>query len=82
MTRQKHISHGTPDVYREFIHEMAGLATIQAELVMKYAEIGDDTGLEYATRRWVAYTRAALATMSDLKQMHKQAEGTRNEGGR
>ena len=62
-----HISHGSPAAYREFIHEMAGLAAVQASLAMQYAEIGDDAGLEYAMRRWVAYTRAAVGTLKDLK---------------
>jgi len=67
------ISHGTPEAYREFIHEMAGLAKIQAEMVMKYAEIGDDTGLSYAARQWLAYTKAAVETLKDLRSL-KQAE--------
>lgn len=77
---QDHISHGTPDAFRYYIHEMAGLAAIQAELVMKYAELGDDAGLEYALRKWVAYTRAALATVGDLKKMNAQAEGAHHAG--
>ncbi len=72
------ISHGTPAAFREYIHEMAGLAAIQTELAMRYAELGDDVGLEYATRRWVAYTRAAFGTLKDLKQMNDHKE-VRNE---
>ena len=67
-----HISHGTPAAFREHIFEMAGLAAIQAELAMRYAELGDDVGLEYATRRWIAYTRAALGTLKDLKAMNNK----------
>ncbi len=72
------VSHGTPAAFREYIYEMAGLAAIQAELAMRYAELGDDVGLEYATRRWVAYTRAAFGTLKDLKQMNDHKE-VRNE---
>jgi hypothetical protein len=57
---------------------MAGLAAIQTELAMRYAELGDDVGLEYATRKWVAYTRAAFGTLKDLKQMNDHKE-VRNE---
>ncbi len=64
------ISHGTPAAFREHIYEMAGLAAIQAELAMRYAELGDDTGLEYATRKWVAYTRAAVGSLKDLRGMN------------
>jgi hypothetical protein len=68
------ISHGTPAAFRAYIHEMAGLAAIQAELAMMYAELGDDTGLEYATRRWVAYTRAAVDTLKDLRKTNDHTE--------
>ncbi len=69
-----HISHGTPAAFRAYIFEMAGLAAIQAELAMRYAELGDDTGLEYATRRWVAYTRAAVGSLKDLRAMNDRKE--------
>jgi hypothetical protein len=63
----EHIYHGTPAAYREFIAETLSMARIQAELGATYAAIGDDVGLEYAMRRMVAYTRAALRTLTDLK---------------
>ena len=59
--------HGTPDAYREFIGEMLAMACIQADLGVTYAGIHDDAGLEYAVRRLVAYTRAALGTLNDLR---------------
>jgi uncharacterized protein (DUF1800 family) len=62
-------AHGTPDAYREYIHEMLSLAQVQANLGTTYAAVGDDTGLEYALRRLVAYTRTAVAVLSDLKAM-------------
>jgi hypothetical protein len=64
--------HGTPDAYREFIGEMLAMARIQAELGVTYASIGDDAGLEYALRRLVAYTRAALGTLNDLRTTKEQ----------
>ncbi len=68
------ISQGTPAAFREHIYEMAGLAAIQAELAMRYAELGDDAGLEYATRKWVAYTRAAVGSLRDLRAMNERKE--------
>lgn len=59
--------HGTPQALRDFIGETLFLARIQADLAVTYAEIGDDTGLEYTTRRLTAYVRAALATLKDLR---------------
>ena len=69
MTDPNTVSHGTPDAYREYIHEALWFAQIQADLGFTYAAIGDDAGLEYAVRRLVAYTRAAVAVLSDLKAM-------------
>lgn len=63
------IAHGTPEAYREFIHEALFGAEIQAQLGTTYAAIGDDAGLEYALRRLVAYTRAAFTVLADLKAM-------------
>jgi hypothetical protein len=48
------------------------MARIQAELGVTYASIGDDAGLEYAVRRLVAYTRAALTTLNDLRTTKEQ----------
>ncbi len=62
-----HIAHGTPAALREYIAENIGLASIQADLVLTYAALGDDKGLEYALRCFTSYTKAALATFSDLK---------------
>ncbi|MFC4170487.1 hypothetical protein ACFOYU_00170 [Microvirga sp. GCM10011540] len=66
------VPHGTPDAYREFISETLDMARIQAELGVTYASIGDDAGLEYALRRLVAYTRAALGTLNDLRSNKEQ----------
>jgi hypothetical protein len=71
-----HVSHGTPAAYREFIAENLSLAQIQADLGATYAAIGDDTGLEYATRRLVAYTLAVISTLGDLKALNEK-EGQR-----
>ncbi|WP_160310536.1 hypothetical protein [Microvirga vignae] len=64
--------HGTPDACREFIGEMLAMACIQAELGVTYADIRDDAGLEYNVRRLVAYTRAALGTLNDLRTTKEQ----------
>jgi hypothetical protein len=64
--------HGTPWAYREFIEETLSMARIQAELGATYASIGDDAGLEYARRRLVAYTRAALGSLNDLRTTKEQ----------
>jgi hypothetical protein len=60
--------HGSPDAYREFIGEALELVRINAQQGVTYAAIGDDVGLEYATRRVVAYARAAITTLTDLRQ--------------
>jgi hypothetical protein len=60
---------------RACIHEMAGLAALQAEMAMRYAELGDDRGLEYAIRKWVGYTSAALNSLGDLKALKMEVQG-------
>lgn len=67
MIDRENIAHGTPWDYRQFIHEMLVGAQIHAGLGMTYAALGDDAGLEYALRHFLAYTRAAAATFKDLK---------------
>lgn len=67
MTRP--LPHMKPDVsqFREYIAELAYLARIHTDLIERYAEIGDDTGLEYAMRNFVAVARNSAAAMRDLK---------------
>jgi hypothetical protein len=64
----EHVAHGTSDALREFIAENAAMLGIQATLAAQYAAIGDDTGLEYAVRRLLAYTRQIVGTLADLKE--------------
>ncbi len=71
-TSTQGVAQGTPWAYREFIEETLSMARIQAELGVTYASIGDDAGLEYAVRRLVAYTRAALGTLNDLRTTKEQ----------
>jgi hypothetical protein len=71
----QNVAHGTPDALREFIHEHLGLAVINAQVGMSFAEAGDDVGLEYAVRRLAAYTRIAINTLVELK-VTKAATGS------
>ena len=59
---------GSPEERREFIAENLGLAGIHIELAQRYALIGDDHGLNYALRRYAAYSKAALGAFADLKR--------------
>ena len=56
---------------RAFIGETIGLAAVHAGLAETYASLGDDAGLEYAMRRFAAYSKAAFATLADLKAVKK-----------
>jgi hypothetical protein len=64
----KEPAHGTPAAFREFIAETLAMAQLQAGLGTTYATIGDDVGLAYAVRSLVAYTKAALTTLNDLRE--------------
>lgn len=68
------IAHGTPEAYREFIAETAGMARIQAEMIETFASIGDDAGTQYALRKLMAYSKTLLKVVCDLHE-----ENTRRE---
>ena len=59
--------HGTDEPLLDHVHECMNGARIQAELGLTYAQIGDVIGLEYATRNLVAYVKAAIPSVKDLK---------------
>lgn len=60
-------SFPSPDAQcRQYIHELAGVIAANAEIVARYAELGDDVGLEYQLRRLILHVRAATATFRDL----------------
>ena len=69
MMNRDHIAYGTPEACREFLDEMLAMAQIQARLGRIYAASGDDMGLLYAVRRFLAYARAVTDTATDLAQM-------------
>jgi hypothetical protein len=54
---------------RGHIVELAGAIGISAEIIARYAEIGDDAGLEYQLRRLILHVRAAAATFKDLAEI-------------
>lgn len=57
------------DQCRENIAEIAGVICANAEIVVRYAEMGDDVGLEYQLKRLVLHVRAATATFKDLAEI-------------
>ena len=69
---------GTPAAYREYIAGALASAEFHANLGVRYAEIGDDAGMDYSIRCVVAYTRAAVSTWSDHKVM--KAEQASRQG--
>jgi hypothetical protein len=69
-----HIAHGSPEAYREFIAEAAGMARIQAQLIETYASIGDDAGAAYALRKLMLYAKTLLTTVCDLQEENLRRE--------
>ena len=53
----------------EYLAEVFSLVRIYAEQAQSYAEIGDNTGLRYATRKLAAYEKAAAGTLSEMPDM-------------
>lgn len=54
---------------REHIAELAGVISVNAEIVARYAELGDDTGLEYQLRRLILHVRVAAETFKNLAEI-------------
>ena len=50
----------------EYLAEVFSLARIYAEQAQSYVEIGDDVGLRYATRKLIAYVKAAADTLREM----------------
>lgn len=59
--------HGTPRALFEFAAETMVMAHISAELAATYAGIGDAAGLEYQTRRLIAYVKAVIPTVKEIR---------------
>jgi hypothetical protein len=73
MNNREDISHGSADALREFIFDTLRGAEDQGYLGQIYAANRDDAALEYTVLRLVGYTRAAIATLADLKKMNEEA---------
>ena len=65
---------GSREELLAFAAENLHMAGIQASLGVTYAEIGDAAGLEYATRRLVAYVKAVIPTVKDLRPATAKAD--------
>ena len=51
---------------RPHIAELAGIIAVSADIVARYAELGDDAGLQYQIRRLILHVKAATQTFKDL----------------
>lgn len=62
---------------RQHISELAGAIGASAEIIIRYAELGDDAGLEYQLRRLILHVKAAAATFKDLAELEnaRRVEG-------
>jgi hypothetical protein len=60
---------------RQHIAELAGVIGANAEIIERYAELGDDAGLEYQLRRLILHVRAATATFKDLAGLERAPGG-------
>jgi hypothetical protein len=60
------VSHGSPEMLREFIAEHLWYIGRIVELGHLHLEIGDDDGLRRDVRRLVAYLRVVIETVAEL----------------
>jgi hypothetical protein len=64
---------------RQHIAELAGVIGANAEIIARYAELGDDVGLEYQLRRLILHVRAAATTFKDLAELKNASRGAESE---
>lgn len=60
--------HGSPQAVFEFIEELAHMAGLQAQLIQLHASTDDLAGVEYSTRRMIAYVRILGKTIKDFRE--------------
>jgi hypothetical protein len=65
--QDKSAPHGSAQAIFEFIEELAHMAGIQSQLIQLHASTDDMAGVEYATRRMIAYVRTIGGTIKDFK---------------
>lgn len=57
----------------EYAGEMLDMARIHSQLGTTYASIGDLAGLEYSTRRVIAYLKSAIPSVKELREVRLAA---------
>ncbi len=66
---------------REAIAEMMGPIILGAEIVQRYAELGDEAGIHYQLGCMAAYFRSAGAAYRELAAVRNEAVADESEGG-
>ena len=67
-------------ICRETIAESMGFVIVSAEIVQRYCELADETGLEYQLNRMAAHFRASGAAYRELAAVRNEALGDESEG--
>lgn len=67
-----HIPHGTPEMLLLEISANAAGATFHAEMLQRYAEVGNVAGAFYALKCLIACTKSAAACGRDLQAMRQE----------
>lgn len=66
-------------ICRQTIAEMMGPIIIGAEIVQRYAELGDEAGIHYQLQHMAAYFRVAGAAYRDLARVHNEGLDKKSE---
>jgi hypothetical protein len=65
---------------REAIAEVMGSIIIGAEIVQRYAELGDEAGIHYQLQNMAAYFRVAGGAYRELAAVRNEALADESEG--
>jgi hypothetical protein len=61
------VAHDIRPMLRELVHEHFGFLLLHSENGQRFAEAGDDHGLEYAVRQVIARAKFIGATYVDIR---------------
>lgn len=67
--------HGTREPLLDDIHEIMFSIRTSAEIGLLYAEAGDALGIEYQTRKLIAYVKAVIPSVKALRATPDASHG-------
>jgi hypothetical protein len=71
--------HDRAWICRETIAESMGFIIVSAEIIQRYCELGDETGVHYQLNRMARHFRSAGAAYRDLAAIRNEGRSDESE---